>query len=139
MMRGMVIVGMLGITTWLAGCGGAPAPKVTAKVDVAGTVQLDGKPMDEPEGEIAFIAAGDAPVILPIKAGKFEGKGPVGDSRVEIRAWKTGEPIMMDGKPFGDPVKENYVAPQFSESSTLTAAIPVGGSKDLKFEVESKK
>lgn len=139
MMRWVMTAGLLGVTTLLAGCGGAPAPKVSPKVDVAGTVQLDGKPMDEPEGEISFAIGGDAPVVLPVKAGKFEGKVAVGESRVEVRAWRTGEPIMMDGKPFGDPVKENYIAPQFSESSTLKATIPAGGAKDLKFDVESKK
>lgn len=139
MMRWLWAVGVLGIVTLSSGCGGSPAPKVAPKADIAGTVQLDGKPMDAPEAEIAFTAAGEAPVVLPIKGGKFEGKGPVGESRVEVRAWKTGEPIMMDGKPFGDPVRVNTIAPQFSESSTLKATIAASGSKDLKFDVESKK
>jgi hypothetical protein len=95
--------------------------------------------MDEKDAEIAFIAPGEAPVALPIKGGKFEGQAPVGEVRVEIRAFRLGKPIMMDGKPFGDPVKENYIAEQFNDNSTLKATIPVGGVKDLKFSVQSKK
>jgi hypothetical protein len=122
-----------------SGCGGQAAPKIASQADVAGTVNLDGKPMDEPEGDIAFVVGGQAPVRMPIKGGKFEGKGPIGDVRVEIRAWREGERAVMDGKPFGDPVKDNYIAPQFNDSSTLTAKIEAGGSKNLKFDVETKK
>lgn len=123
----------------LAGCGGAEAP-VAPKVDVAGTVNYNGEPMNVPDAEIAFAVPGQAPVILPITAGKFEGKGPVGQQiRVEIRAFKKGEPIMMDGKPFGEPVKVNIIPSEFNDMSTLTANIPAGGVKDLKFDVADRK
>lgn len=123
----------------VSGCSGDAAPKVAAKADVAGTVTLDGNPMDGSGAEISFALGGQAPVRLPIKAGKFEGKAPVGETRVEIRAFREGERAMMDGKPIGDPVKENFVAEQFNDKSTLTAKIEAGGSKALKFEVVSKK
>jgi hypothetical protein len=123
------------------GCGGdANGPQATPLADVAGTVDLDGKPMDEPEGEVTFTVAGQPAVALPIKGGKFEGKAPVGEVHVEVSAFRLGKPIIMDGKPFGDPIKENYIADQFSgPQSTLKATIPTGGVKDLKFSVQSKK
>ena len=139
MAKSVLSVGLLALVLIAAGCTGANAPKVIPKADVAGTVTLDGKPMEEERGEIHFIAGGEAPVILPIKAGKFEGKVPASECRVEVKAWKKGEPIMMDGKPFGEPKDENYIAEQFSEKSTLKASVPAAGAKDLKFEVEKKK
>jgi hypothetical protein len=133
MARWMMTVGLLAMLTVPTGCGGgganAPAPRVT----VAGTVQLDGKPLDE--GEIQFISK--IPATLPIKNGKFEGQAEVGEARVEIRKYKVGEPIMMDGKPFGDPVKENILPAKYNSETTLKATIPASGVKDLKFDMES--
>lgn len=126
--------------TLVSGCGGEAGPKVTAGVDVVGTVTLDGQSMDEKEASISFIAGGgQPPATLPIKGGKFEGQVPVGDVRVEIRAMRQGEPVMMDGKPVEGSGKYNFVAEQFNDKSTLKATIAAGGSKDLKFEVEAKK
>lgn len=139
MTKSCLTAGLLALAMFTLGCAGANGPKVAPKADVAGTVTLDGKPMDEERGEIHFVAGGEAPVILPIKGGKFEGKVPTGECRVEVRAWKKGEPIMMDGKPFGEPKDENYIAEQFSEKSTLKANVAAAGAKDLKFEVEKKK
>ena len=139
MMRCASAVGLLAVTILLSGCSGEAAPKVALKADVAGTVTLDGKPMDEENAEISFAVPGEAPISLPIKGGKFEGKGSVGDARVEIRAFRKGEPVMMAGKPIEGSGKENYIAEQFNDKSTLTAKIAVGGSKELKFDVEAKK
>lgn len=131
----MKAVGLLTLVCVLAGCG--EAKKAAApKVMVGGTVNMDGKPMEEADAEIVFF--GESPIVLPIKAGKFEGNVEAGDLRVEIRAYKTGAPIMMDGKPFGDPVKENYIPSKFNAESSLKASIPAGGTKDLKFDIESK-
>ena len=138
MTKESITAALLSAVILLLGCTGAPKPNIAAKVDVAGSVQFDGKPMSEAEGEISFSIVGQAPVILPIKNGKFEGKGPVGDARVEVRAWRKGEPVMMDGKPVGDPVRENYIPAKFNTESTMTAKIGASGAKDLKFEVESK-
>ena len=141
MRKSAIAAGLLAVVTFVSGCGGAAdAPKVSAKADVAGTVTLDGKPMEEENAEISFVVgAGTAPIILPIKGGKFEGKAAVGEARVEVRSFKKGAPIMMDGKPFGEPVKENYIAEEFNDKSTLKATVASGGSKDLKFEVQKKK
>ena len=125
---------------FFAGCaGGDTAPKVSPKADVAGTVTVDGKPMDNPDSEILFSVAGEAPSILPVKDGKFEGKAAVGSSRVEIRSYRQGQPVMMGDKPVEGSGRENIIAEQFNDQSTLTATVPAAGVKDLKFEVQSKK
>ena len=129
---------LLAAVMLLPGCKGEPKAAVASKADVAGTVLLDGAPMAVENGEISFEVGGQAPVTLPIKDGKFEGKGPVGESRVTINAWKKGEPIMMDGKPFGEPQKVNAIPAKFNTDSKLTAKVAATGAKDLKFEVESK-
>lgn len=139
MMRCAIAVGLLAVMMLLPGCSGGTAPKVALKVDVAGTVTLDGKPMNEENAAISFAVPGEAPISLPIKGGKFEGKGSVGTARVEIRAFRQGEPVTMAGKPIEGSGKENYIAEQFNDKSTLTAKIAAGGSKDLKFDVEAKK
>lgn len=78
-------------------------------------------------------------MLLAIKEGKFEGTVNVGENTVQIRAYKTGEPIMMDGKPFGDPVKINYIDEKYNDKTELKAKVEAAGAKDLKFDVESKK
>lgn len=78
-------------------------------------------------------------MLLQIKGGKFEGNVNVGENSVQIRAYKVGEPIMMDGKPFGDPIKVNYIDEKFNDKSELKAKVEATGAKDLKFEVTSKK
>ena len=137
MVRGLV--GLM-VCSWLlvvSGCGGDAGPKRPASVNVAGTVDLAGKPLEE--GEISLMVSGQPDMRLPIKGGKFSGKALIGENNVRVYAYKTGEPIMMDGKPFGDPVKVNYIAEEFNDKSTLKSTIAAGGAKDLKFEVVAKK
>lgn len=136
---GMSLAGVLVCVTIIGGCTSEQAPKMAARVDVAGDVNLDGKPMNEPDATISFALAGEAPAVIPIKDGKFAGKAPVGESRVEIRAMKQGEPTMMDGKPVEGSGMYNFIDEKFNDQSTLTAKIAAGGTKDLKFDVESKK
>lgn len=121
----------------VVGCADTSGPKVTPRVDVAGTVTLDGQPLDETDATISFqVGGGEAPATLPIKGGKFEGKAPVGEMRVEIRAMRQGEPVMMDGKPVEGSGKFNVIAKEFNDNSELKAKIAAGGTKDLKFDVK---
>ena len=136
-----MVRGLIGLTvcSWLlvvSGCGGDAGPKRPASVAVAGTVNLEGKPLED--GEISLMVSGQPDMRLPIKGGKFSGKALMGENGVRIYAYKTGEPLMMDGKPFGDPVKVNLIAEEFNDKSTLKATIAAGGAKDLKFEVKGK-
>ena len=121
----------------ISGCGGAAGPKVAPTAPVSGTVNVDGKPIED--GDITFLLEGFGPNILPVKDGKFDGKANVGENSVQIRAYKKGEPIMMNGQPFGEPPKENFVAAEFNDKTTLKQKIEAAGSKDLKFDVTSKK
>lgn len=133
----LTALGLFVLTCPMLGCGPKDVePKVAAVVDVAGTVQLDGKPMAD--GDIAFSIPGGGPAIIKIKDGKFAGKCSAGEKRVEIRAYHPGQPIMMDGKPTGDPVPENYIPAKFNSESTLKATVAATGTKDLKFDVVSK-
>lgn len=135
-MRKCVVAALLICVLGVSGCSKESGPKTPDLADVAGTVSLDGKPMDEPEGTISFAAPGQPPAVLPIKGGKFEGKTRIGESRVEIRAMRDGEPVMMDGKPVPGSGKVNYIAPKYNDQSTLTTNVTAKGAKDLKFEVE---
>ena len=134
----MLFAGVLSITSMICGCTGEAAPAIAARANVAGTVTLDGQPMKEAEAEISFSLPGQAPVLMPIKDGKFEGQAPSGEARVEIRAMRQGEPTMMDGKPVPGSGKYNFIAQQYNDLSTLKATIPAGGAKDLTFAVTSQ-
>jgi hypothetical protein len=138
MVKWIITVGLLAVLFVLPGCG--ESKKVAPTTIVSGTVNMDGKPLDEKDGaEITFSAGGgEAPSVLPIKAGKFEGKAGVGENRVEIRAYKTAAPIMMDGKPFGEARKENFVPDKYNIKSEMKTTVTAAGAKDLKFDVESK-
>ncbi|MFO1040562.1 MAG: hypothetical protein U0941_02200 [Planctomycetaceae bacterium] len=126
---------LCGAMTAFCGCS-EPGPKRPPSVEASGTVNLDGKPLED--GEISLMVSGQPDMRIPIKDGKFSGKALTGENSVRIFAYKTGEPIMMDGKPFGEPQKVNYIAPEFSDSSTLKTTVAAGGSKDLKFDVKAK-
>ena len=137
MTKWMTCLGLIVLTSALIGCGpGQSGPTVAVLGEVSGTVTLDGQPM--PEGEISFSASGKGPSSIAIKDGKFSGKVGEGEKRVEIRQFVPGEPIMMNGKPYGDPVPKNILPAKYNSDSKLTATITAAGAKDLKFEVTSK-
>lgn len=138
MTKWMSCLGILVLTSAIMGCGPAQVgPTVATLADVGGSVQLDGKPM--PEGEISFVVVGGGPNSLKVTDGKFSGKVAVGEQRVEIRMYRAGKPVMMDGKPSpGEPPQENYLPAKYSTGSTMKATIVAAGTKDLSFDVTSK-
>ena len=101
---------------------------------VKGTVLLAGKPL--PSGKINLEVSGQAPVVLEIRDGEFEGNVHAGVNRVEIRAFKDGPPLTTD--PSKMPTKLNYLPEKYAGKSTLTTEIPRDGKSDLKFEVSLK-
>lgn len=115
------------------GCSGPKPVPPPPTADVKGQVKLDGKPL--PDGEISFSLAGEIPHLLPIKDGAFSGKAYVGKARVEIRAFKAAEPVIMDGKVVNEGSKENTLPAQYNASSTLTADVSAAGPNDFTFEV----
>lgn len=119
---------------FVAGCADSrPKPPPAAKV--AGTVTLDGKPMEG--GEVRFTAPGQIPKVLPVQAGAFSGEVLVGQNQVEVIWNKEGPPHPMDPNAR---IMVNAVSPQFmGPNSPLKAEVAAGGNTDLKFEVTSAK
>ena len=137
MTKWMACLGLIVLTSALAGCNGQSGPKVATLCDVSGTVDLDGQPMAD--GEISFSKPGAGPTIIAVKDGKFAGKTSAGEKRVEIRKYIPGKPIMMGDKPsLTPPDPENILPAKYNAESKLTATIPDAGKNDLKFEVTSK-
>jgi hypothetical protein len=124
------------LTAVLLSIGCSSGPKVEPTAKVSGTVNLDGKPMND--GEISFVGEpGTIPDILPVNAGAFEGSVKLGKKRVEIRAYRAGKPPPTATEPAGE-IKENYLPDRFNDNSTLTAEVTASGVSPNKFEVQSK-
>jgi hypothetical protein len=115
------------------GCGSGSGP---APVAMSGTVELDGKPLDD--GSITLSGeAGDVPETFPVKNGKFEGKATPGKKRVEIRAFRQGKATKM-GDTIIEGGPENYLPDRFNTESKLTAEVGKDGITPSKFAVQSK-
>ena len=111
------------------------------KVVVRGVVTLDGEPI--PNGELRFIPTNGTKGPIsggPIKDGAYvaQGRGgvPVGEHRVEIKAYrpatKPGQPISPEGGP-----AEQYLDKRFNEQTTLTAKIEAS-TETQDFQLTSK-
>jgi hypothetical protein len=111
------------------------------KVVVRGTVTLDGQPI--PNGELRFIPTNGTKGPIsggPIKDGAYvaQGRGgvPVGEHRVEIKAYrpaaKAGQPTDPEGGP-----AEQYLDKRYNEQSTLTAKID-SSTETQDFQLTSK-
>jgi hypothetical protein len=116
-----------------AGCGpGQPKPPPLAKV--AGTVTLDGQPMEG--GEVRFSVAGQPAQVVPVQGGAFDGKAFVGQNQIEV-VWEKDapNPSMPDTT-----MKVNSVSSEFQGAgSPLKAEVGKDGATDLKFAVTSAK
>ena len=135
MARGLFGLALCACIAVVSGCGDS-GPKRPPATTVEGTVQLDGAPLEE--GELSLMVEGQPDMRLPIKAGKFSGNALSGDNTVRIYAYKTTEPIMMNGTPVGDPVKVNIIAEEYNDKSTLKEKVAAGGAKGLKYDVKKK-
>ncbi|MCU0878257.1 MAG: hypothetical protein MUF06_10775 [Pirellulaceae bacterium] len=124
---------LIALSLFAAGCGSSP-PELK-KAPVKGTVQLDSKPMTE--GEISFAIVGEPPVVIPVVNGAYTGEAPVGPTRVEVRAYRQGTPVMMGDQQFGGD-KENYLPAQYNLQTTLKADVSAAGPNEFNFEVTSK-
>jgi len=118
----------------LAGCGGSS--KESPPVAVSGTVNVDGKPLDD--GTITLLGdAGTPPDSIDVKDGKFEGKAKPGKKKVEIRQWKIGKKPDMPGADL-EPTKENILPAKYNTNTTLTAEVTSGGIDPNTFDVKTK-
>jgi hypothetical protein len=137
-MRRRQVVWLVAGLLLLPGCSGQRA-------DVSGTVQIDGRPVDE--GAIQFIpvegttgpSAGGV-----IKDGRYHiarDKGvTVGKNRVEIRAFRTtGRKVQDPTGPPGAKAEERVQAfpPEYNERSTVVKDVRAG-SNTIDFDVHTK-
>src|SRR5215216_4725832 len=77
----------------LTGCGGSNGQPVAKRFKVEGIVTLDGAPL--PSGSIGFVTPGEVDPA-EIVDGKFTAEVREGEKRVEIRAFKNGEPDSLN-------------------------------------------
>jgi hypothetical protein len=129
MARWLLLGCVLSIPCLLVGC-------TTKPVAVSGTVELDGQPLKD--GKITLIGEGGVPPEGPfdIRDGKFEGQVTPGKKKVEIRAYKMGQPTKMADKVI-EATPENYLPARYNSETKLTAEVSNGGMSPSKFEVKS--
>ena len=126
---GCVVVALL----VLGGCGGSK----TTPVKVSGTVEVDGKPLDD--GSINLLGEAGTPASsFPVKNGKFEGTATPGKKKVEIYAYKQVAPTMMGDKPVEGSDKQNYLPARFNTSTTLTTEVTASGLNPSDFKVQGQ-
>lgn len=113
---------------------GCREPEGPPVFEISGTVNMDGKPLNE--GKIVFrtVATG-AFEELPIKEGLFQGKVTTGVRRVEINKYLMK---MVGEGPAAGEVQENIVSEKFNLNSELTANVAPDGEKIFNFEVKQK-
>jgi hypothetical protein len=125
----------------LSGCGG----KGYDRIPVAGTVTLNGEPMEE--GVITFIpidgsTGPKARAEISLGEYKFDSAtGPVpGRMRVEIdSAESEAEALERDIRGGEKPELHRVVIPpKYNKNSTLTADVSSGGSREFPFALENK-
>jgi hypothetical protein len=114
---------------------------------VAGTVTMDGQPL--PEAVIQFYPTGDAKSTganAQVKAGQFSipredglvpGSYKVSISHAELEAalYKGKK----DDSPRSKKLGPELIPARYNSKSELTAEIKAGGTRDLKYELSSKK
>lgn len=128
------------LLTCVLGCSKGPEFQ---RVEVSGTINLDGQPLDE--GTVTFSPAEKVKgsiVQAKITGGKFslaEKDGPaVGNNMVSvISVKKTGKKVQVEGEE-QDEVKQ-VIPWQFNEETKLTADVKAKPAvNDFKFELTSK-
>lgn len=134
-MQQMNIAGWALLTFSLVAAGCASSVPELKKAPVKGTVQLDGKPMAD--GEVSFGIVGEPPVVIPVVNGAYAGEAPVGPTRVEVRAYRQGQPVMMGDQQFGGD-KENYLPAKYNLQTTLKADVTAAGPNEFNYEVTSQ-
>lgn len=141
--RSRYFVPTLFLTAWVlmfvAGCGGSGIERV----EVSGTITLDGKPVES--GSVLLIPLQDGPTAgRAFTGGKFhiaqsDGPSP-GPYRVEITAFRgTGE-MIPDGD-FPDKLEERqeqYIPARYNDQSELEVQVSAEGENHWEFKLESQ-
>jgi hypothetical protein len=134
-------IGAMAFTLLMAASIGCGQSSDLDKVVVRGAVTLDGQPISN--GELRFIPINGTKGSVsggPIKDGAYvaQGRGgvPIGEHRVEIKAYrpatKSGQPTDPEGGP-----AEQYLDKRYNEQSTLTAKID-SSTETQDFQLTSK-
>jgi hypothetical protein len=119
---------------FLVGCPDS-GPKPPAMAKVSGTVNLDGKPMED--GKVTFSVPGLPGKTLDVTAGAFSGEVFAGTNHVTIVRENEERPHPMDP---AQKMKVNTLDPIFAGGdSPFRPEIGASGATDLKFEVTSAK
>lgn len=130
-MRRVLLSGGLLLLLCAVGCGPSEKPAT-----VAGTVLMDGQPLQE--GEVVFEAADQksAPASGPILNGKYRVEVPPGLKKVKVRASRAPakpDPVM------GMAPVEARIGPEYNENSTLSADVKAGLNEGVDFQVKELK
>ncbi|MCI0462189.1 MAG: hypothetical protein L0Z62_34995 [Gemmataceae bacterium] len=130
MARWFLLGCVLGVLCSLTGCSKSEEPPVT----VSGTVNLDGKPLDD--GSVTLFGEGGAVPEgpFPVKGGKFEGQAKPGKKKVSIHAYRPGEKTKM-GDEWIEAGNVNYLPDRFNTNSKITAEVTASGINPNKFDV----
>lgn len=120
----------LGILTLALGCGSGPTI-----YEVTGTVQCDGKPVEE--GEIIFLAADNAttPGSARIQNGEYHLRVAGGKKKVKVIASRK---IPGKGAMGEDFVYQSYIPPRYNDHTTLEAEVGPGSANQFNFQLDSK-
>jgi hypothetical protein len=117
-------------------CACSPSAPEEDTYPVSGTVTFDGEPLAD--GEIQFVTPTTGALdIVSISGGNFQGEAKAGLRRVQISAFREGEPMapMPGAKP--EPTRINYIPAEYNAMSKLEANVTPDGPNQFEFELFS--
>ena len=113
------------------------SPTYGPLADVAGTVTVDGKPLND--GTVAFVtpATGDVQVF-PVRDGQFTGRSRVGERRVEFRRYAAAK-AEASGLELPGPslFPANTLPDHLNSMSTITVTIAAEGRNEFTFDLKT--
>lgn len=136
MLNRIVVTLGLSLLAAFAGCS-----RSDGRLQVSGTVSLDGNPL--PNGSVMFFPTepGMTPNGATISNGRFALGGAAGIQpgayRVEIRSYTQSTELASNGEFMEMPTETNIIPPEYNEKTTLTVVIQPNDVNDLKFELSS--
>lgn len=132
------LLGFLFVAATLCGCN--KPVKDAKRVKISGRVTLDDKALET--GSVSFDPQnGEAPAVMNILDGKYEGMAAVGKNRVMITSIKKvsmKEKMKMDGPGYDTQVEENALPPRYNEKSEITREVSAEGPNEFNFDTKSK-
>jgi hypothetical protein len=127
-MKGLLPLTGLVCALLALGCGDS----ANQPAEVSGTVLCDNEPLKE--GEIIFEGDGKTPGSAKIVDGKYTLKVLPGSRKVQIKA---SRPTAKPDPVMGSAAREQMIAREFNEQTTLTAEVKPGRQDGVDFKVRS--